>query len=208
MEKIWIKKELYILSYELLKFVSFSNFYLIFIWFLLSIFFIKIAKKGISYLQVMTWRAGPGGELTWRTGPPRGCNAALRPHGRVVGVPREAQVAHRTRTRGRRPRVSTQVHADACVGRHVAMGANIWRAHGLVGPGKKFGAVTQMRYRAPIFILTIFRYFFRVGQCPTHVLPFAGDMDARRASDSVWTAEIAWTRVHAIIKSSTCAKYI
>ena len=26
MEKIWIKKELYILSYEFLKFLSFSNF--------------------------------------------------------------------------------------------------------------------------------------------------------------------------------------
>ena len=39
-----------------------------------------------------------------------------------------------------------------------------------------------------------------------HVLPFAGDVDARQASDSIKTAEIAWTRVHVIIKSSTCAK--
>ena len=36
--------------------------------------------------------------------PPRGCDAALRPRGRAVGGPCEAQVAHRTRTRGRRPR--------------------------------------------------------------------------------------------------------
>ena len=122
--------------------------------------------------------------------------------------PHEAQAAHTARTRGRRPRVSTQVHADARVGLHVAMGVGIWRAHGLVGPGKKFGAVTQVRYSAPIFILIIFRYFFRVGLCPTHVLPFAGDVDARRASDSVRMAEIAWTRVHAIIKSGTCAKHI
>ena len=156
----------------------------------------------------MTWRAGPRGELTWHAGPSRGCDAALRPRGRGAGGPREAQEAHRARTCGTRPHVSMQVHADARVGHHVVMGVGIWRAHGLVGPGKKFGAVTQMRYRAPIFKLTKHRYFFRVGLCPTHVLPFAGDVDARRASDSVKTAEITWTRVHAIIKSGTCAKYI
>ena len=101
-----------------------------------------------------------------------------------------------------------RVHADARVGRHVAqVGVGIWRAHGLVGPGKKFGVVTQMRYRAPIFILTIYLYLFRVGLCSRYVLPFAGDVDARLASDSIRTAEIAWTRVHAIIKSSTCTKY-
>ena len=55
----------------------------------------------------MTWRAGPCGELTWRTGPPRGCDAALWPRGRAAGCPREVQEAHRARTRGRRPRVST-----------------------------------------------------------------------------------------------------
>ena len=69
---------------------------------------------------MLTWRAGPGGVLTWRVGPPRGCDAALRPRGRAVGGPREAQVVHRARTRGRRPRLSTRVHADARVGRHVA----------------------------------------------------------------------------------------
>ena len=117
----------------------------------LSIFFIKIAEKGFTNLQVMTWWAGPGGELTWRVGPPRGCDVALRPRGRAAGGPREAQAAHRAHTRGRRPRVSTQVHADARVWRHVAMGVGIWRAHELDGPCKKFGAVTQMRYHAPIF---------------------------------------------------------
>ena len=34
--------------------------------------------------------------------------------------PHEAQVAHRARTRGRRPHGSTRVHADAREGRHVA----------------------------------------------------------------------------------------
>ena len=60
------------------------------------------------------WRVGPAGELTWCAGPPRGCDAALRPRGRAAGGPREAQVA--LRPRGRRPRVSTWVHPDARVG--------------------------------------------------------------------------------------------
>ena len=61
----------------------------------------------------LTWCTGPPNELTWRAGPPRGCGAALRPSGRATGGPREAQVAHRARTRGRRPHVSMRVHADA-----------------------------------------------------------------------------------------------
>ena len=69
-------------------------------------------KKGISYLQVMMWRADPVDELTWHAGPQRECDAALRPRGRATGSPCEAQVAHRARTHGRRPRVSTWVHAD------------------------------------------------------------------------------------------------
>ena len=32
-----------------------------------------------------------------------------------------------------------------------------------------------------------------------HVLPFAGDVDARQALDSIKTVEIAWIRVHAIV---------
>ena len=55
----------------------------------------------------MTWRAGPGGELTWRAGPARGCDVALRPRGRATAGPREALVAL---TRGRRSR--GRVHAD------------------------------------------------------------------------------------------------
>ena len=71
-----------------------------------------------------------------------------------------------------------------------------------MGPGKKFGAVTQMRYDAPIFILYLIQNFFRVGLCPTHFLPFAGDVDAQRASDSIMTAEITWTRVHTIVNQA------
>ena len=82
----------------------------------------------------MTWRARPGGKLTWRAGPPHGCDAALRPRGRAAGGPREAQVAHRVRTRGRRPRVSTQVHADAREGRHVAGGGRHMEGPRVSGP--------------------------------------------------------------------------
>ena len=71
----------------------------------------------------MTWRARPGGELTWHAGPPRGCDAALRPCGRAAGGPREAQVAVRARTHGRKPHMSTRVHVDARVGCHVARGS-------------------------------------------------------------------------------------
>ena len=93
-----------------------------------------------------------------------------------------------------------RVHADARVGRHVAKRVGIWRPYGTVGPGKMFGALTQMRYRAPTFKLKFFCFLFRVGLCPTHFLPFAGNVDARQALDAIKTAEIAWTRVHAIIK--------
>ena len=65
--------------------------------------------------QVMTWRAGPCGEMTWHAGPVRGSDVALRPCGRATADPREAQVAL---TRGRRPR--GRVHADTREGRHVA----------------------------------------------------------------------------------------
>ena len=39
-----------------------------------------------------------------------------------------------------------------------------------------------------------------------HGLTSSGRVAARRASDSIKTVEIAWTRVHAISKSTTCAK--
>ena len=124
-----------------------------------------------------------------------------------MAEPRVAHERRRRRTgRGHMAggRACPGVHADARVGATWQERVDIWRAHGLVGPGKNFGAITQMHYRAPIFILTILIYLFRVGLCPTYVLPFAGDVGARRASDLVRTAEIAWTR---IIKSGTCAKY-
>ena len=94
-----------------------------------------MAKEGVYLPQELTWRVGSLRKLTWHTGPPRGCDAMLWPRRRAVGGPCKAQVAHRARIRGKRPRVSTRVHADAREGRHVASRVGIWRAHGLVGPG-------------------------------------------------------------------------
>ena len=45
-----------------------------------------------------------------------------------------------------------------------------------------------------------------MGLCPTRYLPFAGDVAAYRALDSIKTAEIAWTRVHAINDYNMCLK--
>ena len=109
MEKIWIKKELYILNYEFMKFYAFFRFLFDFLFY----FFTKIAKRG--FITCRCWRGER--ELrradTWCAGPPHGCDVALRPRGRAVGGPRGAQEAHRARTRGRRggwqmegPRVS------------------------------------------------------------------------------------------------------
>ena len=71
-------------------------------------------KKGFINLQVMTWRAGPGGELTWHAGPQRGCDAALWPRDKAAGGPREAHEVQMARTRGRRPRVSTGPRGRPC----------------------------------------------------------------------------------------------
>ena len=89
-------------------------------------------------------------------------------------------------------------------GRHVAdRRAGSWRAHGHSGTLVRGGAAMQLMDNcAPLFKRNFFHYFLRVGLCPTRYLPFAGDVDARQASDSVRTAEIAWTRVHAIFKAT------
>ena len=87
MEKIWIKKELYILIYEFLKFYAlFPNLIWFYIWFL-EVFSIKNWEKRDITCR-LTWREGPGGgwrgerdrlgvrrgtEATWQSpGGPRG----------------------------------------------------------------------------------------------------------------------------------------
>ena len=59
----------------------------------------------------------------------------------------------------------------ARVGRHMEGGFANGGPTGIVGPGKNLGAVTQMRYRAPIFNHGEFQNLLRVGLCPTRSLP-------------------------------------
>ena len=123
-----------------MKFMPFSDFYFIF----KLIFPFQNRGKRYTYLQVLTWRAGSARKLTWRARPLRGCDAAERPRGRAVGGPREAQVAHRARSCGRKPCVSTRATWTTVWGATWQEGGvGIWRAHGLVGLGKMIGAVTQ-----------------------------------------------------------------
>ena len=75
---------------------------------------------------------------------------ALRPRGRAAGGPREAHVAHKARTCGRRPRMST-VHADARVGRHVAGAVGSWRAHGYSEPWLGIGGGNANALLHPTF---------------------------------------------------------
>ena len=114
----------------------------------------------------------------WHVGPPHRCDVVLRPRGRAAGGPHKAQEAHRARTHGRKPRVSTRVHVGDRVGCHVAGEVGIWRAH-----------------------------YFLTPLCPTRFLPFAGNVDARRALDSVRMAEITWTRVHTILITTRALKW-
>ena len=59
MEKIWIKNKLYILSYEFLKFMPFSDFNLILNEFLISISYLKSRKGGFYSTDpaMLTWNA-------------------------------------------------------------------------------------------------------------------------------------------------------
>ena len=63
-----------------------------------------------------------------------------------------------------------------------------------------------MSITAPLFKRKESLYFIRVGLCSHTVLPVQDAMAAYRMSDVIKTATIAWTRVHAIIRSTTCAK--
>ena len=62
MEKIWIKKELYILSYEFLKVMPFSDFNLIFKLIFIKFSYSKKSKKGLFYPQ------DRGADMARRTG--------------------------------------------------------------------------------------------------------------------------------------------
>ena len=85
--------------------------------------------------------------------------------------PHEGHVAHRVRTRGRRPRVSTRTPVRAPRGERGWRVRVLGRGHGLVGPGDSIGAVTQRRYRGPLFYRKIFPFFLCVGLSSCRVLP-------------------------------------
>ena len=93
----------------------------------------------------------------------------------------------------------------ARVGRHVAGRLVGGGPTGIVGPWLGIRDGSALALNCPLFICVISYSFLHVGLFSHMVLPFAGDVDAWRASDSIRTAEIAWTRVHAIIKSSMCS---
>ena len=103
----------------------------------------KIVKKGILPAADVASGADVATGPRRRADVARGSTAPLR-HGAEAtwqGAcgPRGAQVAL---TRGRRPRGrSTWAPVWGATWRQE--GVRMWRAHGLVGPGKLFGAVTQ-----------------------------------------------------------------
>ena len=59
-----MKKELYIYSYEFMKFMPFFDFYLILYLIFINIFFTKIAKKGNFFPTGADVASGSSGELT------------------------------------------------------------------------------------------------------------------------------------------------
>ena len=63
---------------------------------------------------------------------------------------------------------------------------------GIVGPGSELGALTQMRYCAPIFNLTSLCFFFRVGLC-SHMILMCRWRGDRTDVGSIRRLSIAWT---------------
>ena len=78
--------------------------------------FSLLKSRKRELLTCRCWRAKRAQRQadTWRAGPSHGCDVALRPRGRAVGGPREAQEAHRAQPRGRRPRDHAGPHGRPC----------------------------------------------------------------------------------------------
>ena len=98
---------------------------------------LKIAKMGFISVGPWGWRC----KQSWcGTGDLCGCNAARRSRGRATS-------AHAGSLGGLswcgHVAGATRVHADARVVPRGRVGAGIWRAHGLVGPGYRIGTVIQ-----------------------------------------------------------------
>ena len=125
----------------------------------------------------------------WRAGPPRSCDAALRPRGRGhVGVAHAGRGRRKAPPRGGRATRQCGSMWAPVWGRHVASGFVHGGPTGIVGPGKNLGAVTQIRYRAPIFKHGEFQNFLRVGLCPTRSLP----LQVTWTHDGRWILSERW----------------
>ena len=129
----------------------------------------------------------------WRSGPPRGCDAALRPRGRAASGPRGVQEAHSG--------------AATWQGGHATTWAPVWGATCrlvIEGDGDE---INRRMHPPPPFNRNKHGYFLCVGLCSHTVLPFAGDVVLRETSDSITRrrdSSITWTRVHAITNQGTC----
>ena len=107
------------------------------------------------------------------------------------------RVAHAGRGHMAKGHATTRVHVGAREGHHVARGFADGGPTGIVGPVKKLGAVTQMRYRTPIFKRAEFRIFFRVGLCSHTALTLCrtrGCTVCVGFTGSNWKASIRWTQ--------------
>ena len=136
-------------------------------------------------VSVPRWRADMARGITARV--QRGADATWQSRGWPTRGARGAQGAAMWQG-ATRPRWSMWAPVWGATWKRVGR----WRAHGIVGPGNKFGAVTQMRYRTPIFNRIISKYFFRVGLC-SHTIHFCSYVAAGQSSDVVGTMMIAWT---------------
>ena len=147
--------------------------------------------------------SGPRRRLTWRAvdvarRTASGCDAALRPRGR-------APVA---RTARRRRGHVAGGHAITWSTWAPVWGATWqagkWRAHGNSGPWLYVWGGNALSVYRPLIYRSESSFFVLCGTMFPHSLTYAGRVAARGALDSGGTAEIAWTRVHAISDYNTC----
>ena len=129
-----------------------------------------------------------------------GCDAALRPRGRA----REARTARRRRGHVAGGHTITRSTWAPVWG--TTWQAGKWRAHGNSGPWLYVWGGNAISVYRPLIYRHICSFFLPCGTMFPHGLTCAGRVAAYRTSDAIRTVTIAWTRVHAIIKSITCAK--
>ena len=180
MEKISIKKELYILNYEFLKFyLIFPIFYLIFNW-IFRLFFSENIEKGgeitCGWPGERSWRGDRaqgtadvargstapsrrGAEATWQGAcGPRGARVALtrgtRPHGRSTWAPRGERV-------------------------------RMWRAHRYSGPWLDFRGGNAIGVNRPLIYRREEIFFLPCGTMSHTCLSFAGHVDAQGTLDRI-----------------------